>query len=318
MNKTEKKKKKKLTVSNHRRTVSKYKKMADRIQTIPMQTVHAEYSKLRQMSCSDLLRTSGRTRLGNKIVDAFTFVERLHTKGHQNVSFFAFWEKRNVYKKRPYIQKMLAFYKNRKIDDIRKYKYVYNLFFSSIAIFRPIMAMEIYCRVKPRRVLDFTMGWGGRLVGACAIGLEAYYGVDANTHLREPYSELVDFLHSEPDHNTAIDLQFRDALEVDYTKMDYDCVFTSPPYYDVETYRGSEGKYKTKEDWNERFYKPLFRKTYDSMKLGGSYCLNVPDYIYDDVCIPLFGKCTRRIPLKKSERKPGKDQYKEFVYVWLK
>ncbi len=311
--------KKRIPNTKLRKTVSNYKQLANRIQTISMQTVQDEYSKLRQMSCSKLMKTSGRTRLGNKIVDAFTFVERLHTKGHQNISFFEFWDKRNVYKKRPYIQKMLAFYRNRKIDDIRKYKYVYNLFFSSIAIFRPIMAMEIYCRLKPKRVLDFTMGWGGRLVGACAIGLEAYYGVDLNIHLKEPYSELVAFLQSEPDHNTAIELHFRDALEVDYTKMDYDCVFTSPPYYNVEIYRGSEDKYKTKEDWNTRFYKPLFQKTYDSLKPGGgSYCLNVPEYIYQDVCVPLFGKCAQKIPLKKSERMPGKDQYKEFVYVWLK
>jgi len=311
--KTEKKKKKR-----NRKTVSKYKKIADRIQTIPRQTIHSEYHKLRHMSCSSILKTSGRSRLGNKIVDAFTFVERLHTKGNQNVSFFEFWEKRQVYKKRPYIRKMLDFYKNRKIDDIRKYKYIYNLLFSSIAIFRPIMAMEIYCRLHAKRVLDFTMGWGGRLVGGCAIGLEAYYGIDANPHLREPYSELVTFLQSEPDHKTVIDLQFRDALEVDYTKMDYDCVLTSPPYYDIEKYRGFEGKYKTKEDWNVHFYTPLFRKTYDSLKTGGSYCLNVPEYIYDDVCVVMFGKCSQKIPLKKSERKPGKDQYKEFVYVWLK
>ena len=103
---------------HQRKTVrSKYKKIADRIQTIPRQTIHSEYHKLRHMSCSSIKKTSGRSRLGNKIVDAFTFVERLHTKGHQNVSFFEFWEKRQVYKKRPYIRKMLDFYKNRKIDD---------------------------------------------------------------------------------------------------------------------------------------------------------------------------------------------------------
>ena len=303
----------------NRKTVSKYKKLADRIQTISLPKIQAEYSKLRHTSCSELIKMSGRTRLGNKIVDAFTFVERLHTKGHQNISFFDFWEKRTVFKKRPYIKKMLAFYRNRKIDEIRKYKYIYNLFFSSIAIFRPVMAMEIYCRLKSKRVLDFTMGWGGRLVGACAMGLEAYYGVDLNKHLEEPYSELVAFLQSEPDHNTAIELHFRDALKVDYTKMNYDCVFTSPPYYDVEKYRGSEDKkYKTREDWNKQFYVPLFQKTYDSLKPGGSYCLNVPEYIYEDVCLSLFGKCTQKIPLKKSERTPGKDQYKEFVYLWLK
>ena len=300
------------------RSTAKYKKIADRLQTIPLSKVQSDYAKLKNLSCSDAIHSSGRSRLGNKIVDAFTFVERLHTKGNQHVNFYEFWEKRDVYKKRPYVKNMLAFYKNRKIDEIRKYKYVYNLFFSSIAIFRPVMAMEIYCKLKSKRVLDFTMGWGGRLVGACALGLDAYYGVDVNKHLQEPYKEMVAFLESEPDHKTAIHLQFQDALTVDYSKMDYDCVFTSPPYYNLETYRGSEGKYSSNEDWNERFYKPLFKKTYDSLKPDGSYCLNVPEYIYNDVCIPIFGKCVQKIPLKKGERIPGKDQYKEFVYVWRK
>jgi hypothetical protein len=303
---------------NHRNKTSKYKIIADRIQTISQTTIKKDFYKLKDLTCSDIVRSTGRTSLGNKIVDAFTFVERLHTKGNKNVSFYEFWENRNEYKKKAFIQNLLAFYKTRKIDEIRKYKYIYNLYFSSIAIFRPIMAMEIYCKIKAKRVLDFTMGWGGRLVGACALGLEAYYGVDLNTHLKDPYDHMIEFLESDPGHKTEIRVHFKDALEIDYTKMNYDCVFTSPPYYDIETYRGSEGKYKTKEEWNERFYKPLFWKTFICMKSGGSYCLNVPEYIYKDVCVPLFGKCALKIHLKKGERTPGKDKYKEYVYVWQK
>ena len=212
---------------------------------------------------------------------------------------------------------MLEFYKTRNIDEIRKFKYIYNLYFSSIAIFRPVMAMELYCRVKAKRVLDFTMGWGGRLVGACAMDLEAYYGVDTNTHLREPYKELVSFIQKQGTH-TKIDLFFQDALSIDYRTLDYDCVFTSPPYYDLENYRGSEGKYKTKTKWNEQFYKPLFRNTYNHLKKDGHYCLNVPDEIYNDVCIPVLGQCDKKILLKKGERKIGQDKYKEYIYIWKK
>ena len=311
--------KKKGLLNKTRGKTEKYKKIADRLQTITLSEIEADYSKLKAMTCTQVKKLSGRTRLGNKIVDAFTLVERLHTKGAQNVSFYEFWENRHIYKKKKFIHSLLTFYQNREIDEIRKYKYIYNLYFSSIAIFRPVMAMEIYCKIKAKRVLDFTMGWGGRLVGACALGLEAYYGVDLNENLREPYKNLISFLEKEPDHHTAIDVRFQDALTVDYTKMDYDCVFTSPPYYDLETYRGSDkGLYKTKEDWNVLFYTPLFRKTYASLKLNGTYCLNVPEYIYNSVCLPLFGSSSLKIPLKKSERKPGKDKYKEFVYVWYK
>jgi len=312
-------KKKDLNGGKKRGKTEKYKKIVDRLQTITLPQIKSEYTKLKSMTCTQLKGASGRTRLGNKIVDAFTFIERLHTKGNQNITFYEFWEKRHFYKKKNFIKSMLKFYENRKIDEIRKYKYIYNLYFSSISIFRPIMAMEIYCKLKPKRILDFTMGWGGRLVGACALGLDAYYGVDLNVHLREPYQELISFLESEPGHNTTIDVRFENALHVNYSEMDYDCVFTSPPYYDLETYRGSDnGIYKTKDDWNRLFYTPLFTKTFASLKKNGSYCLNVPDYIYDSVCVPLLGKYSIKIPLKKSERDPGKDKYKEYIYVWYK
>ena len=276
-----------------------------------------EFLKLKEvMTCAQANKTSSRTTLGNNVVDAFTLRERLHTKGHQGISFYEFWMNRRDYMRKPYIKKMLDFYKSRKIDDVRKYKYIYNLYFSSISIFRPIMAIDVYCQVKAKRVLDFTMGWGGRLVGACALSLDAYYGVDLNIHLEKPYLEMIDMLKKAPGHKTEIDLQFKNALLVDYSKMDYDTVLTSPPYYDLEQYRGMDF-YKNKEEWNETFYKPLIQTTYEHLKKGGKYCLNVPDNIYEDCCQPILGKYTKIIPLKKGERNIG-GNYKENIYIWEK
>ena len=166
------------------------KKIAKRIHSKSNEEVVEELHKLQKLTCRQAIKASARTTLGNNIVDAFTLVERLHTRGDQKVSFYEFWDQRNTYKKEPRVKNMLDFYKSRNIDEIRKYKYIYNLYFSSIAIFRPIMAMEVYCRVKARRVLDFTMGWGGRLVGACALNLEAYYGADINQNFKTQYKQM--------------------------------------------------------------------------------------------------------------------------------
>jgi hypothetical protein len=275
-----------------------------------------EYSKLRTMGCARVKKSSGRTTLGNRIVDAFTLIERLHTKGHQGISFYEFWKRRRRYSEKPYVKNMLAFYQSRDIDEIRKYKYIYNLYFSSIAIFRPLMAMEVYCRVKAKRVLDFTMGWGGRLVGACALGLDAYYGFDINRQLKTPYRELIAFLEKESDHKPAIEVQFKNALNVDYGALDYDTVFTSPPYYSLETYRGMK-QYKTHAEWHDAFYKPLLEKTYAGLASGGHYCLNVPETIYKEACVPVLGKYKSRIALKKGERNLN-GEYKEYIYIWQK
>jgi hypothetical protein len=93
-------------------------------------------------------------------------------------------------------------------------------------------------------------------------------------------------------------------------------VLTSPPYYDLEKYRLST-EYKSHEDWNEKFYKPLFQITYKHLKKGGNYCLNVPGNIYEKCCVPVLGICTKKIPMKKGERNIGGD-YKEYIYIWDK
>jgi len=312
----------KQTLKKNSKPQTQYEKIAHQLQSYSTDDLLQEYQKLRQMKCTQALKANGRTRLGNKIVDAFTLVERLHTKGHQNVSFYEFWQKRKQYVKKPYVKKMVDFYKNRNVSDVQKFKYIYNLYFSSIAIFRPVMAMEVYCRVNAKRVLDFTMGWGGRLVGACALNLDAYIGIDANRHLIAPYGDLRRFLEKDEsnDSQTEITLLFQDALTVDYSRFDYDTVFTSPPYYNLEKYRNTvENKYKTKEEWNRDFYGPLFRKTWTHLQSNGHYCINVPVEIYENACVPILGKCNQKIILKKGKRNPKQaTEYSEYIYVWKK
>lgn len=303
---------------------SKPKKIAHELKSIEKKDIVADFLNLKTIGCK--IKTGARARVGNRVVDAFTLEERLHAKGDQGVSFYEFWECRDHFAKKEYVKKMLSFYKERKTSTIRKYRYIFNLYFSNIAIFSPLKAMDIYCKVKGSRVLDFTMGWGGRLVGACALGMEAYYGVDINTHLKTPYTKLQRFLESDKDHSTKIKLQFKDALKVDYSKLDYDCVLTSPPYYDIEVYRGKQPTYKTKEEWHTKFYKPLFERTYKHMKKGGHYCLNVNEEIYKNACLPVLGKATKKHKLSKEKRikMDGKTKskkqsnYQEFVYIWVK
>jgi tRNA1(Val) A37 N6-methylase TrmN6 len=282
--------------------------------TIEMDLVK-DYGKLQSLSCTQIKKQSAETRVGNRIVDHFTLKERLHTKGQQKIDFYTFWKNRAYFRKVPYIKKMLDFYKTRDTDEIRKFKYIFNLYLSSISIFRPILAMELYCMISAKRVLDFTMGWGGRLLGAHVLNLESYIGIDINAELREPYDKMVSFLREQEktlEKQTQIQLIFRDALKVDYSILDYDTVFTSPPYYDYEEYRHMK-KYK----WKEEFYEPIIKTTWKYLKKNGHFCLNVPEDIYDSICVPILGKCHSKLVLKKKKRTKTAN-YKEFIYIWKK
>jgi hypothetical protein len=138
---------------------------------------------------------SSRCRKGNNIVDFFTFTERLRTKGKYEINFYEFVLKIEEFKQKKFIQNMLYYYetvknKNKTKNQYVVYKEVYNICISAINIFRPLMAMEIYAKFKPKRILDFTCGWGGRLVGACALNIPYYIGIDINKNLEKPYEEM--------------------------------------------------------------------------------------------------------------------------------
>jgi hypothetical protein len=253
---------------------------------------------------------------GLDVVNAFTLVERLNTVAKTGISFYDLWRNKAKFKAKPYVAKMIAHYAATKgvgENDIKMWFRIYNLYYGAISVFRPSIAMSVYSRFNPTSVLDFTMGWGGRLVGACALNIPHYIGVDSNTNLREPYRKMVAFL--KPLSTTKTTLIFRDALSVDYGALDYDMVLTSPPYFNIERYAHQPNR--SKDDWISEFYEPLFKKTFAGMKRGGYYCLNIPEEIYRAVALPLFGRPSHRIAMPKYKRKQS-EEYKEWIYVWRK
>jgi hypothetical protein len=275
-----------------------------------------DFYKLRNV---DLETISPISRIGNKSVDYFTYIERLDTRGFKNISYYELLMDRHFYEQKTSIKRL--------IDSVRTCKPYYNMYqlwydvfkiyFGAINIFKPLNAMKIYSRYKPITILDFCMGWGGRLIGACALEIPHYIGIDKNYNLRKPYQEMVDFI--KPASTTQITLFFDDAINIDYSTLWYDMVLTSPPYYNKEIYNGSENL--SKDDWNTLFYRPIFEKTYKYLQIGGHYCLNVNKEIYQNVCIPLMGKADEIIPFNKSNRYRGgqkTENYGECIYVWIR
>ena len=288
------------------------KHIAKKIKNIDEEEAIRDYENLKK---ADLKKVTNETRIGNKFVDHFTFLERLETVSKKGMTYFEFI-KDTEYHKKKYIQNLLKYQKGED-KHVALYR-VFKLHCGSIGLFKPLTAMELYSRFKPKSVLDFTMGWGGRLVGACALDVPNYIGIDSNKQLKEPYQRMVKLLNKLGT-NTKIKLMFKDALKVDYSKLDYDCVLTSPPYYNVEVYEGMLPK--KDEEWEQEFYIPLFSETYKHLKKGGHYILNIPKDLYEDVCIELFGKADIKIPLKKKGHPKNSNtekDYTEFIYVWRK
>ena len=290
--------------------------IANKIKNISIDDVDKEMKQLINIG-KNAGKLSSRSRIGNNIVDFFTFTQRLETKGKYDVNFFEFVDNIEDFKKKKFIQTMLTYYKDVKNKNNTKNEYivlkeVYNICISAINIMRPLNCMEIYTKYKAKRVLNFCAGWGGSTVAAAALNLDAYYGIEINYELLEPYDKMVSYLKKKS--STKFDIFICDAVSFDYTKINYDTVFSSPPYYFIEKY-ANNFKYNSKQEMDDNFYKPLFTKTYNGLQLGGHYIINVCNEIYEKVLKNLLGEANEFFPLKKSKRQ---NNYTEMVYVWVK
>jgi len=290
--------------------------VADKIKNISFETVEREMNELIKIG-KDADTIGPRSRIGNNIVDYYTFVQRLETKGKYGINFFEFIKNIEEFKKKKFIQTMLTYYKDVKNKNNTKneyivYKEVYNICISAINIMRPLNCMEIYSKYKAKRVLNFCAGWGGSTVAASVLNLDAYYGIEINKSLKEPYDNMVSFLKTKCDTNFVI--RFEDAAGFDYNNFDYDTVFTSPPYYFIEKYEHVPD-YQSKHDMDEKFYKPAFTKSYNSLKSGGHFIINVCKEVYEKILKKLLGEAHEIFPLKKSKRQ---NNHTEMVYVWKK
>ncbi|MDA9072412.1 class I SAM-dependent methyltransferase [bacterium] len=290
--------------------------IASQIKNIPFKKVDEEMNKLIQIG-KTANAFSPRSRIGNNVVDYFTFPQRLETKGKYDINFFDFIERIEEFKKKKFIQTMLTYYKevknkNNTKNDYVVYKEVYNICISAINIMRPLNCMEIYTKYQTKRVLNFCAGWGGSMVAAAALNIDAFYGIEINTDLMKPYDEMIKYLKDKSE--TTFSVQFCDAATADYSSMTYDTVFASPPYYSIEKYANNL-KYGSKREMDDQFYAPAFKETYNGLQKGGHYIINICKEVYENVLKGLLGEAHEIFPLKKSQRQ---NNYTELVYVWHK
>ena len=285
---------------------------------ITLEDAIASFHKLKEIDCSNINTLD---KSGVDFVNYFTATERLNTNGRLNFSFFDAYYNFNEYynNKRFFRNGVNNTFKGKFLTEpdikekIKMLKNLFTMYFGNIGMFRPILVKHLICKYRPKRMLDFTMGWGGRLVGACSENMDAYIGVDLNTNLEPLYKKMVKTLKSLS--TTKIQLFFKSAVEVDYSKLNYDFVMTSPPYYNIEIYR--KNSIISKQEWENNFYIPVFTETYKYLKKGGHYCINVNEAIYEDVCVKVLGECDEKIPLGRQQR-GKKDTYSEYIYIWHK
>jgi hypothetical protein len=299
--------------------------LAKRLKPIDLLKALESYQELKDFDCTSKFSL---TREGTKALDFFFFKHRLAAKTKKHISFLNILKNVKSYKylknKTKKLKKYNQLTKKRSPDEQLRNQYgIFQLYYGTINQFRPTIAKTLYCLLKPKvAILDFSSGWGGRCIAAMSLGIP-YIGFDANTKLKSSYEKMIETL--EP--NAAVKMQFQPSETVDFSKYEYDLVFTSPPYFTLEEYEGMP-KYEKDKGFLDVFFLPVLRNTWLNLKSGGHLALNMPKDMYDPVrrCLPKVWK-KLKMPLMDrhaEEAVLGKDLKKgaterfEYIYIWKK
>jgi len=113
--------------------------------------------------------------------------------------------------------------------------------YHEITTFRPSVMASIIELFKVESVLDFSAGWGDRLIGCLAKNIKRYTGIDPNTRI--DYEKIKSFFEQKFNISTKVKIIYKPAELPEVGKMvryKHDIIFTSPPYFDLEIYSTDE------------------------------------------------------------------------------
>ena len=154
----------------------------------------------------------------------------------------------------------------------------------TITNFKPMNARAIWEYICPTwggNLLDFSAGFGGRMMGAMTSRMRYHYtGIDPNT-------------------KTFAGLEALGALITDVVGTDsslhcigsedfvpepgaYDAAFSSPPYFNCERYNDEPtqcyNKFTNLDAWFEQYVEPTLTMVHRGLCQDGIYAVNIADY----------------------------------------
>lgn len=220
----------------------------------------------------------GMTNVGNKASDYFHQVERWKCDATGYPSPQKTWNNERF---RLTLFKALFSLKVKEINptvlrniiSLRKY---------IAAQFRPSVAKFIYDMFEAENVLDLSMGWGDRILGAHASeSVKKYVGFDPNLNLIQGYVNQIKYYQKI---GTPMKFSLHPLCAEDTQIVlndEFDLIFTSPPYFDKEKYDQSDQQsykmYKKFDDWMKNFLFETIKLRIENLKSGGHLIINISD-----------------------------------------
>lgn len=172
------------------------------------------------------------------------------------------------------ISKLLCLYNNISDSKIREICRNENKS-SRINNFPPRVVVKVLnsLNIKDAVMLDPCHGFSGRLIGAYASGkIKKYIGVDISKYTHNGAMSTKDWIEKNIDSNMEIELINKDCISCIKNVENSDIIFTSPPFLDVEIYKGVSFETNYNK-WKKEFIRPFVKNCYENLKSEGFFVL---------------------------------------------
>jgi len=158
----------------------------------------------------------------------------------------------------------------------------------SIQNFKPMNARAVWeylCPVMFGRVLDFSSGYGGRMLGAMTSNMRYHYtGIDPNTKTYNGLVALGEMLN-ECNLGSGYEMNHMPSEDFDPEPGTYDAAFSSPPYFNLETYSDEDTQCMNRcnnlDAWFELYVEPTLKMIHKGLARESLYAVNIADYNFD-------------------------------------
>lgn len=155
---------------------------------------------------------------------------------------------------------------------------------TKVANFSPNVARKVYerfCTKFSGNILDYSCGWGARLLGCLTSNYNYhYYGIEPNSELNK---RLHDFAHwictsLGKEDNYSLYCQGSEVFIPELVDK-IDLSFSSPPYFNLEIYCNEETQSANENTnysaWKSNYMVPTIENIYKYTKQGGLHIVNL-------------------------------------------
>lgn len=226
--------------------------------------------------------------------------------------------------------------KNKKILNMRTPFFSAGRFYYDTPInFSPMRAKAIFEKFCPPNgiIYDYSMGYGGRMLGALASKQNFIYtGTDPNRETFYNLKKLGKYIEEETGRTNSYKIFNLTSEQLQLEKNSIDLAFSCPPFFNKEIYSLEDTQsimnYPVYGDWLEGYVRPTIKNCYNALKDDGVFIFDILNYTLGRKKIPLVDDWKRiaeeegfifkkEYPILSRFRKKN-DENKEKLYVFKK